>query len=139
MPAIASTANAVFQQRLAPIADFQLEDFIGTVQGILDLFEDDHLRSLTSDLPLIDQSLDDILGVSQRLKSALVALEAKAGLSLKLAMQAIVENLSDAIASLPESLPVGSSDDLVSIYQRLRVASLNAERVDVPLLSILQA
>ncbi len=133
LPAIASTANAVFQQRLAPIADFQLEDFIGTVQGILDLFEDDHLRSLTSDLPLIDQSLDDILGVSQRLKSALVALEAKAGLSLKLAMQAIVENLSDAIASLPESLPVGSSDDLVSIYQRLRVASLNAERVDVPL------
>ncbi len=132
--AIATTMNTVFAQRVAPIQSFQLEDFIGSVQGIVDLFEQDRLRSLTSDIPLIDKSLDDVLGVSQRLKNSIVDLQAKEGLSLKLAMQGVVNNLNNAIATLPQDLAEDRTSELFDLFTKLRVASLNAERTDVPLI-----
>ncbi len=131
-PAIVANANAVFQERLAPLSTFRIEDFIGGVQGIVDLFDNHYLNHLTSELPLIGQSLDDVLGASQKLKASIVTMQAQGGLSLKLAAQGIVNNLRNAIRSLPSTLPVGSMDDLNAVYEILRRAAQNAERVDIP-------
>ncbi len=130
-PAIHANLNSVFQQRLAPIQNFSMDDFVDSVRKILALFEEQKLPHLTTDLPLVKQSLDEILDVSQKLNSAIVNLDAKAGLALKAAVQGIVNNLKTAIIALPSSVTNAQKANLNAIYNRLRIAAQNAGRSDV--------
>ncbi len=66
--AILSTLNSVFQEKLLPLVGFKTEDFIAGVQDLVKLFDDNYLRHLTTDIPLLNQSLDDVLGVSRNSK-----------------------------------------------------------------------
>ena len=131
-PALIYTGNAPLNERLAPLVNFDASDFVQSVQGILDLFETGKLNHLTGKIPLLNQSVDEVLGISQKLKNAVQDLQSKAGVSLKLATQAIVENLRTAIRGLPGTLPDGATEDLDIVFDALRRAAQNAERTDVP-------
>ena len=130
--AIGYTTNTVFDQKLAPLLTFRTEQFTDAVQRILGLF-DQQLSHLTTPIPMLNQSLDDVLGVSQKLKNSILSLQGKAGVPLKLATQGIVNNLRIALLGLPNTLPAGASDDLNRLFESLRVAAQNAERTDIAL------
>ncbi len=131
--AIGYDANQVFQEKLAALSSFKVDQFSAGVEGILKLFEENRLNHLTSDIPLFNQSLDDVLGVSQKLRNALLSLQGKSGIPLKETVKGIVANLRNAILALPTSITESDKSDLVAIADRLREAAQNAERTDIPL------
>ena len=130
-PAITATTNTTFAQMLAPVRTFAVDDFLDSVRGLQKLLSEGRLQHLTTQIPLIGQSLDDVLGLGQKFSNTIVSLEAKTGTPLKLAAQGIVENLRSAIRSLPSTLTPGSIDDLNALFDKLRIAAQNAGRIDI--------
>ena len=132
-PAIGHTVNAVFRDKLASLGSFGTDDFVTSVQGILDLFQTGKLNALTAKIPMLNQSVDDVLGISQKLKNAVQTLLGKTGTNLKIATQgSLLLSFKSALAGLQLSLPDGSTDDLFAIYDALRSAAQDAGRTDVP-------
>ncbi len=108
-----------------------MDDFLGSVKELQKLFTENRLQHLTTELPLIGQSLDDVLGINQKLGNAVLSLEGKTGTPLKLAAQGIVENLRTAIRGLPTTLSESSTAELNAIFDKLRSAAQNAGRIDI--------
>jgi hypothetical protein len=133
-PAITFVANSPFNDKLAPLQTFGTAQFVTSVQGILDLFQKNELNALTSQVPLLNQSVDDVLGMTSKLKTIVQTLQSQTGISLKLAIQGTLANLKAAIAGLPNTLPAGSTDALFQLFDSLTEAANNAERTDLPVL-----
>ncbi len=130
-PAVIYVGNTPFQEKLLPLVTFGTTDFTNSLKGILALFSGGQLNHLTSKVPLLNQSIDDVLGISQKLKDVVQQLQSKSGANLKPAVQAIVANLRTAIRGLPSTLPDGATDDLDAIFDVLRIAAQNANRTDI--------
>ena len=132
-PAVDYTVNVPFRDKLASLRSFGTDDFVTSVQGILDLFQTGKLNALTAKIPMLNQSVDDVLGVTQKLKNAVQQLLGKAGTNLKIATQgSVLSSFRSALAGLQLSLPEGSTDDLFALYDALRIAAQNSGRTDVP-------
>ncbi len=67
--AVTYVANTPFQEKLAPVIPFGVSEFTQSVEGLLTLFTAGRMNHLTSRIPLIQQSVDEILGVSQKLRN----------------------------------------------------------------------
>ena len=134
-PAITYTANTSYQNYVAPVRTFGAADFLTSVQGILDLFQNGKLNAFTSKVPMLNQSVDDVLGITQKLKDVVQQLKSETGDALKVTMQGqsgIVARLKAAIGGLPSSVSADVMNQLDEIFDVLQYASLNAERTDVP-------
>ncbi|HMC10373.1 MAG TPA: hypothetical protein VKH44_03750, partial [Pirellulaceae bacterium] len=118
-PAITYVANAPFNDKLASLRTFGTAEFVTSVQGILDLFQNGKLNAFTSKVPLLNQSVDDVLGITTKFKTIVQKFQSQTGISLKIAIQGVLVNLKTAIGGLPNTLPDGSMDSLFDLFDAL--------------------
>ena len=105
---------------MVSLRTFGTNDFVSSVKGIRDLFLNGQLNALTAKIPMLNQSVDDVLGISQKLTNSVETLLGKTGTNLKIATQgSLLTSFKSALAGLQLSLPNGSTDDLFAIYDAL--------------------
>src|SRR5262249_3073839 len=119
--------------KLAGIRDFGTAQFVTSVQGILDLFQTGKLNAFTSKVPLLNQSVDDVLGITTKFNTTVQKLQGQTGLALKVAIQGLLGTFKSAIGGLPSTLLDGPADSLFDLYDALIEAANNAERTDIPI------
>ena len=129
--AVTFVTNAPFNDKLAKLRTFGTAEFVQSVQGILDLFENGNLNALTSKIPLLNQSVDDVLGISTKLKGVVQQLQSQAGVSLKVAVQGLLSTFNSAIENGRSPSPSGSIDDLFGLFDRLKAAANDDGRTDI--------
>lgn len=129
--------NAAFDDLIADFADFDLEDVAAMIQSLVDLLQSADIGVFDRDLPLVNRSVNDLLGVVDNLAATVLELSQTFDLSqvlfgltdLQLATAALpagtdVEGLSGVITSLTDLLagdaPETQKSALVAILAQLR-------------------
>ncbi|RIK78198.1 MAG: hypothetical protein DCC68_15775 [Planctomycetota bacterium] len=145
--------NAAFEDLLADFADFDLEDVAAMVQSLVDLLQSADIGVFDRDLPLVNRSVNDLLGVVDSLAATVLEVSQNLDISqilfgltdFQLATAALpdgtdIEGLAGVITSLLDLLdgdaPETKKSELVSILAQLRTeidklpATVNGQPLD---------